>query len=118
PWDFEFSDLQETNFTFPDNLEQLSTYYWRVGWSNDLLSGEWSDVYSFTTELMIATNEGQLDENKILMYPNPASGDKVLFNKAVSGDLLDIRGKVVQSLNENFQMDISTLSSGMYIFRS
>jgi hypothetical protein len=118
PWEFEFTDLEETSFMFPDNLAELTTYYWRVGWSNDLFSGDWSDVYSFTTELMIATNEGELNANRILIYPNPASVDKVLFNKAVSGDLLDVRGKVVKSIQNQNQMDIIGLASGLYIFRS
>lgn len=117
-WEYEYMDINETTFQLPVNLDPSSTYYWRVGWKNDLLSGDWSELFSFTTGMMISSNEEELINSSIRIYPNPASTEQVFFNKITSGQLLDIRGKVIRNVNMQQQMDVSNLSSGLYIFRS
>lgn len=44
------SDLQDTQFEVENELDNLTTYYWRVQATNPEGDGDWSETYAFTTE--------------------------------------------------------------------
>ena len=43
------SDLENTKFEVQTELDNLTTYYWRVQAMNPEGEGDWSEIYSFTT---------------------------------------------------------------------
>jgi len=61
-----FSDIivntstSDTSYTVSDSLEYLKSYYWRVRAKSDTISGNWSNVGYFKTEIILPTQQNLL----------------------------------------------------------
>ena len=132
--DEEFTNLVQsfdkvwTNSKLVYNLPEKTLLYWRVrGW-NDGGESEWSDVWSFTTEDISSVPITHYFNTTI--YPSPIK-DKLniqLFlenSSVVQFQFIDLQGKLLKDINlgmkntgENaFEIDVSNLPAGMYIYK-
>ncbi len=57
------------------------------------------------------------DPDKLIVFPNPVSGDIIRFSKPVTGRMFDIYGRLVWSGKEVKMMDVSSFPEGIYIFQ-
>jgi len=137
---------EEFNEVYMENIEINSTtykniakklidgtqYFWKVRGLNDGGAGEWSDVWSFTTEGTAPSVRDRIKAANVFVtvenIPNPFSGTTTLsysLNKAayVSIEITDILGsKVSQLLSEQYEnagkhtldFDASELAAGIY----
>ncbi len=109
-------NLTELSYS-PENLAQLTTYYWRIHPRNVNNSGDWSEVRSFVTGKIASVEENQ-EISRI--YPNPASDfiylENINFN---SLQIFDAIGNLVLSSNDPLtKIDISNLTNGIYNLRT
>ena len=84
----------------------------------------WTDQYQ-----LLSGNNSEKKNSALHLYPNPATGQVNVLYKSAHGhiahvELFDRFGKQVQFKtvqpiigNNNFQMDVSQLPSGLYLFR-
>ncbi len=101
------------------DLNQDTTYYWRVRGQNTGGSSPWSAVYSFTTNNNIGVNDIEANAN-FLLYPNPTS--RSITIKSVSGilfvEIFNVNAQVVAHIKyENslvVQCDLSLYENGIY----
>ncbi len=116
-----------------DELEDNTSYYWRVKALGDTVDSDWSEAWSFTTNT--STNAEQdpalpadlkLEQN----YPNPFNPTTVISyylpeNSDVTLEVFNMLGKRVATLVSEQQQagrhevifDGSELTSGNYIYR-
>lgn len=108
------------------NLSFDTKYYWRVAAINSKGQGEWSDVFSFTTQSDVSANDnpaGNLFNSAI--YPNPAESSAVIRLSYVPADL---KITVINDLGETLPVDheisengatlnLSSLPSGCYYYK-
>jgi hypothetical protein len=73
------AEIDSTSFRVTD-LQNATTYYWRVGAANDLGTSEWSDVWDFTTLATDVETNGQIPAEFSLSqnYPNPFNPSTVI----------------------------------------
>lgn len=79
----------------------------------------------FKYGLTLGINEFSVSSNQFLVYPNPANNTIIIKsnenNSITNIELIDISGRVVQSIKSNFEnevsLDVSHLSAGNYIVR-
>ena len=126
-------ELLETSFTPEESLGSVETYYWRVRAASFGVISEWSDVYSFTTELAtsIAGDSNMPREiNLSQNYPNPFN-PYTTFQFGLPAEnhvelaVYDITGRVVARLADSqfsagyhtISFDASSLASGVYFYR-
>ncbi|MCB0563704.1 MAG: choice-of-anchor B family protein [Phaeodactylibacter sp.] len=112
------------SLTFPNTLEEGTTYYWRI-----VISGECGDspsaIFSFTTET--TTQATEIGGNSFQLYPNPAKeAVRLSFNQpieeALQIDWLSANGQRIKTETMGAQaqelgMDISNLPDGLYLVR-
>ncbi|MCC5943022.1 MAG: T9SS type A sorting domain-containing protein [Balneolaceae bacterium] len=86
---FDEGDLEDTTFQPGENLENATTYFWRVCGTSAAGDGEWSEVWSFTTV-------PEASEVVILLTPANEAMDVVLtpeltWNQAVGADTYELQ---------------------------
>ena len=106
-------------------LEGNTRYFWRVDAIDSVGNITTGDVWEFITK-QIPTNtseikESSTDDSKILIFPNPAK-DKLYFRtdellKTI--EIYSVMGaKLICINNPENSIDISTLSNGVYLFKT
>lgn len=126
------SGVEETVFQLEDELEPVTEYFWRVAAVNNSGEGDWSETWSFATEMTTSVELAELPSEFTLSqnYPNPFNPTTVIRygvpeSSQVRLEVFNMLGQRVSVLvNEqktagwhNFTFDASNLSSGMYIYR-
>lgn len=95
-------------------------------WAKSNPSGGADDIYITRIDYNGTTGEGELNDDQILLYPNPATGEvQVMLREEMNNaviTIIDSFGKIVitsntQSVNFNGRFDISNLSAGIYILQ-
>lgn len=73
-------------------------------------------IYSinFTTSLTENGRQGI----ELAIYPIPANGNQINFNKTATGFIFNMVGKQVATFDQTSKVDISELNSGMYIVKT
>ncbi len=71
-------------------------------------------IYSLENDVL-GTNDLEFTNLEVfVMYPNPAE-DILFFNRVGDYQIYDITGRLIEQQNATDSMDISTLSSGIYV---
>ncbi len=60
--------------------------------------------------------EGYLADQELIIYPNPVVGETMYFNRTVTGTIVDVTGKPVQRLENTRQVQVMSLSKGVFFF--
>ncbi len=125
-------DVEEAEFFVQQELESNTQYFWRVRAFNEAGNGEWSEIWSFTTEMTTSLSTDELPVKFTLApsYPNPFNPITTIrygLPEAAETrlEVYDISGQRVALLvNEHkpagwhtMTFDASALSSGIYILR-
>lgn len=102
------------------DLEYNTTYYWRAKAVNEYGEGDWSDTWSFTTELNLSVY-GNWEESGVEVFPNPVNDVLTLRNNneksgtfqitSVSGAVIS-NGSITSGTNE---INFTEVSAGIYI---
>ncbi|MEX0720334.1 MAG: T9SS type A sorting domain-containing protein [Balneolaceae bacterium] len=122
----------DTSYIFEKELEADTKYYWTVKAVNDGGSSDWSEVFSFTTEMSTSIEDESMPVEFTLQqnYPNP-------FNPTTNirygiPEASDVKLEVFNTLGQKVStlvnerksagwhtstFDASRLASGMYIYR-
>ncbi|MGB3775707.1 MAG: choice-of-anchor I family protein, partial [Leeuwenhoekiella sp.] len=66
----------------------------------------------------LSLNDALAVENNFMVYPNPAKGERVFFNRPTTFSLFDIQGRELQHQENATHINISSLSSGTYIVKN
>ncbi len=98
-------------------------YFWKVRAINEFQTGEWSEIWSFTTDSEVSSEINI--ENSFEVYPNPAKTSIVcqFQNRAIdqfSIKIYDMNGKILlekSGYNGYDAIDISQLSAGFYVIQ-
>ena len=125
-----FTDLvvsnqtQNSELSIPGGLDQNTTYFWKVE-SRNGCGEEVSDVYSFTTDMVDALQ--QIQVNDLNTYPNPAKG--LLYVSKMDGflgtnfiSIYSNNGSLLQAsemISDGGILKINTesLDSGLYFLK-
>ena len=77
----EYQDFRTLYVSFPNpsyrinfaGLEYGKTYYWRINAKNNIGTGDWSQIWKFTTANVVSVNEHELPQDYRLIqnHPNP-----------------------------------------------
>ncbi len=79
-----------------------------------------TQIFSYPTPKQnndISGIENTYISQALLAYPNPSS-DQVLFNKKISFTIYDLMGRTILSKENQFKLDVSNLSGGIYILKT
>ncbi|OFY94795.1 MAG: hypothetical protein A3K10_04725 [Bacteroidetes bacterium RIFCSPLOWO2_12_FULL_31_6] len=88
-------------------------------------SYSFAGLYEYDCTAVVGIEENQINENSILVFPNPAK-DKIvisnLANEETSIEIYDFNGKVVKNINEipnnnEQEINLSELNSGIYFIK-
>lgn len=63
------------------------------------------------------TSVGSVAANSVKFFPNPAKGN-IHFNENVSGQIIDLAGKVLTSFENANSVDISSIAKGVYFVKT
>jgi len=104
------------NFTLPD---YQTTYFWRVMASNSELNSNWSEIWSFTTDVNTAAN--QLSHSfKTQIFPQPAT-DQITVQSSSDIKKIEIYNLFGQLIFANeyqankIQMNLENFARGNYL---
>ena len=109
------------NQTTVSGLLDETEYFWRVKARNTCGEGDFSSIYSFTTEELLSTQEDLFDE--LVLYPNPTTS---VLNIESNGRIIDaviiynVVGQVLMDIavnDSNVQLDTRNLRTGNYFIR-
>ena len=111
--------LEENQITV-SNLLPETQYFWRVKATNLCGDGDYSEVYIFTTGILVGINDNLIDG--LVIYPNPAkSSINIEANSLLdSVEVINILGqKLIQQIGKTSKINLNTshLSSGTYLLR-
>lgn len=105
------------------NLNLLTTYYWRVRASDGTQNYPWSEVWKFTTSFMVNDYAVHSENLGIVIFPNPATNQLFIKNTATQNEqmqvsILSIDGRIVWqnnlSSNSAISINIENLALGCY----
>jgi hypothetical protein len=105
-----------------NNDSKANLYYnLGTGWVKSIAPGALMMRPIFKKMTSTSTSVSQVSQNKLSVYPNPAS-DKIYFatenNEVTMVSIFDIRGrKILQRAVTDNQMDVSELASGLYLLQ-
>lgn len=68
-------------------------------------------------EMALSISE-EVSKNDFKIYPNPVVEGTLKFNKTVSGTIYNISGQEVKSINNETSLNVSQLTSGVYIIKT
>lgn len=93
-----YEDLQD-NYKKEVELDTMTTYFWRVQAGNDICSGPWSEIRSFTTAYSANVSDfgGDIE---LKVFPNPCKG-KITFSfkndniRSLSLKLFNLYGEIL-----------------------
>jgi len=106
------------------NLNLLTTYYWRVRASDGTTNYPWSEVWKFTTSFMVNDQSLYSENAGITVYPNPATNQLFIKNTTSQNEqfvisILSLDGRIVWqnklSANSSITINIENLASGCYL---
>ena len=60
----------------------------------------------------------EVANNNFKMYPNPVQNGSINFNKTITGSIYNINGQEVKRFNNETTLDVSQLTSGVYIIKT
>ena len=119
------TNVVASSYSLQMNLDELTTYYWRVITSNSCGDVS-SPIFSFTTEGMVNTRE-LIEGNSFLIHPNPASASiQISFEAPLEENLqlslFSINGGLLQQANmsstsRSLLLPIEELAEGVYVLR-
>lgn len=110
----------EESYTSVQNLLIDTEYFWRVRATNTCGDGDYSEVYSFTTEGIVGVEENLIDG--LVVYPNPTSSVLNIEANIVldSVQILNVLGQslmVTRVEGSKAQVNTSGLSAGNYFVK-
>ncbi len=127
------TELSSATYTPEDNLGSEELYFWRVRSDQFGVKSDWSDVFSFTTELTTSVSEDTDLPRKFTLkqnYPNPFNPTTTIeftlpHTSDIKLEVFNIVGQRVATLaNETRQagvhqisLDASEFASGVYFYR-
>jgi hypothetical protein len=107
----------EFNYSLPMHE---TTYYWHVQAVNSTGTGDWSEVWNFTTVTGTAVDD--LSSTKVHIYPNPISD--FIVTESITNiskvEICGLTGNIVKSLilrNSNDPIQVRDLVAGIYIIK-
>ncbi|MFP4369369.1 MAG: FG-GAP-like repeat-containing protein [Candidatus Kapaibacterium sp.] len=129
----EAEQVSINRYQLIQKLEAGSTYYWRVRGNNAVGSGDWSEIFSFTTEPGGSVDEFVKPEIASVIglssYPNPMEDETVITLSLTASSNLklainDYSGNTIAILHNNslgagthrFIWSASGLPSGVYYY--
>ncbi len=74
-------------------------------------------VYTLDNDVL-STNDFELATNNFVIYPNPATSERVFFNEPTDYMLFDIQGRKLQEASQATHINVSTLTTGTYLVRN
>lgn len=106
-----------------EGLDEFTNYYWRVRTiTATSVENAWTPAWVFTTgDAATSAADRKKEEAEPKVYPNPAAS--VVFLEKAKGTLqvFDLRGSLLLTRNitdnDRFDVDVSRLTPGMYLFR-
>ena len=111
--------VNETTIDIQD-LEFSTEYFWRVRPKNLCGQGPFSNIFSFTTTVILGIEDIPIKD--LIIYPNPAN-DVLNIEASViisSVELFNVLGQILitqSTISDTVQLDISSLSPGNYFVR-
>ncbi len=100
-----------------NNLNQNTSYYWRVRGQNSSGYSPWSDIWEFTTDNTTDISE-VLEINCIQVFPNPVfniltiTGDDIISIKLINSNGQLVESKTVNTIITSF--NLNKLTEGIY----
>ncbi|QAA81463.1 T9SS type A sorting domain-containing protein [Aequorivita sp. H23M31] len=116
---FTETTTTETSVTIR-NLTRGTEYFWHVRAKNTCGDGDYSEVFSFTTEEIVGISENSIDG--LVVYPNPTSSVLTIQANDVL-DTVEILNVLGQSLmtktfrGNNIQLNTNSLRAGNYFVK-
>jgi uncharacterized delta-60 repeat protein len=111
-----------SNYTV--NLLPSKTYYWHVRASDGNTWGQWTGVWSFTTEADPNSSTYEISAGGLILFPNPASDllNMESYSRLVGEPfaLIDFTGKEVlsgQIQSERMVIRLEGLAAGIYLLQ-
>ncbi len=110
------------------DLDEGTTYYWRVRACTAIDTSIWSEVYTFTT-IPAAGIDEYFSRAEVSIYPNPATTEvNIEMNISEPADiefsLIDLAGQTLMDKvfsftggNNSKTIDLSNLTNGIYLLR-
>jgi hypothetical protein len=79
----------------------------------------WTNVHPFSSFSAFCATVGveELETSGLAIFPNPTSGI-ITFSEPISGELMDVTGKVVLGFSLTKTIDLSKLDSGIYVVKT
>lgn len=74
-------------------------------------------VYTLENDVL-STEEFELANNNFVLYPNPATSERVFFNKPTDYILFDIQGRKLQEASQATHIHVGKLTTGTYLVRN
>ncbi len=122
----DVTEITDTQFEYKDLLWETK-YYWRVRGYDERSFSDWSNIWSFTTEIATNITETNHFVHQFEIFPNPSKGSVQLrINGDIKGDIniemRSILGKSLMKLgNINaldnpkiITFDFSSFANGVY----
>jgi len=108
------SAVPNTNYNFVNWTENGAVVSNSANYSFEITS-DINLVANF--EFTLSVNENEVDENSIVIYPNPINDYLTIKSSSfLSVEVFDVYGKLVLSTNES-KIDLSSQPSGIYILK-
>ncbi len=103
-----------------NNLNQTTTYFWRVRGQNSSGYSPWSTIWKFTTDNNVGISDLS-DISSIKIFPNPISNILTIIGKGIiTVEITNYNGQIIDSKivkNNMYSFDLSNISSGIYLIK-